>query len=352
MRRITATILTVLLVLALSAAGLAVLWWRGLISLPFGPSYRDLAAQLRDRGTIAVVGGVPFGLPRGDTPLVSYEHFPALRAALDGRDPRAVSRAMREARLDGLLVRTDESLGAPGSVLRSLSSLRAQPTLTATFLDDTAAVYEAHDEISIDPEDARRLVAVVRVILQGAAPPADRLWPPMVRRAYPTEVAVIVRDGHEPILWRAVRGGSIGRALVDATYAIVERWSTRQQQRYGPLRDAIMRLPLTVAIFYDRGTLGERTPEFLQRAVDPRVFSIGYEQLGRWEYVLPPSPWAPIPPPVRAIATLAREHDVPPPGYLRPELTLYRFRAYQLIEERPEGEVRIFDPPESTAHQP
>jgi hypothetical protein len=74
------------------------------------------------------------------------------------------------------------------------------------------------------------------------------------------------------------------------------------------------------------------------------VFAIGYELLGRWEYVLPPTPWAPNPPPVQAISTLAREHDVAPPGYLRPELTLYRFRALQLIELEAQGAVQVFDP--------
>jgi hypothetical protein len=155
---------------------------------------------------------------------------------------------------------------------------------------------------------------------------------------------VIIRDGHEPVLWRAVRGGSIARALVDATYAVLDRWNTRQQQRYGPLREAIASHPLTIAIFHDRGTLGGRSDEFIRRAVRPRVHAIGYEHLGRWEYVLPPTPWAPLGDPVGAIAALAREHDIPAPGYRRPELTLYRFSAYQIIEREPQGDVDIFDP--------
>jgi hypothetical protein len=39
-----------------------------------------------------------------------------------------------------------------------------------------------------------------------------------------------------------------------------------------------------------------------------------------------------------------REHDVPPPGFQRTDLTLYRFRALQMIEQTPGGAVQIFNP--------
>ena len=55
-------------------------------------------------------------------------------------------------------------------------------------------------------------------------------------------------------------------------------------------------------------------------------------------------PWGQMPNPVRAIQDLAREHDVPSPGYLRPEITLYRFRAYELVERSGQGPVDIFNP--------
>jgi hypothetical protein len=338
---------SIAMTLALSLALVGVLvfvWWRGLITLPFGRSHHDLELQLRDRGPVAVAGGVPFGLHRGETQLVDYQRYPALRAALEGRDPAPLADALRDSHVDGLMVRTDRALGAPGTVLRALSQLRAVQGVSASYLDDTAAIYEPRESVELEPDDARRLIAVTRVILQGASPPADRLFPPSIRRPYPAEVAVIVRDGREPVLWRAVRGGSISRALVEATYAVLDRWNTRQQQRYGPLREAVLAHPITLAVFLDRGTLGTRSTEFLARAVDPRVFSIGYEQLGRWEYVLPPTPWAPIAAPASAISDLANEHDVAPPGYLRPELTLYRFRAFEVIELEPQGAVQVFDP--------
>lgn len=72
---------------------------------------------------------------------------------------------------------------------------------------------------------------------------------------------------------------------MEAAYAVVDRWSTRQQQQYGTLREALERQTLTLAIFEEKGTLGTRSNDFLRRAVDGRVFSIGYEHLGHWEYV-------------------------------------------------------------------
>lgn len=334
--------ISTLVFLALASTVIAA--WRGLVTVPFLPSHPELASQLRDRSAIAVAGGVPFGLRREETPLVDVGSYPALASSLAGSDYGAAARALRESRSDGLLVRTDKALGPERSVLRRLSTLRAVPGFTAVYADDTAAVYELRDPPVVEESDARALIDVVRLVMRGAPSPPERLFPESVRRAQPTEVAVILRGSSGPILWRAVRGGSIGRALVDATYAVLDRWGTRQQQDIGTLSDAIQRLPITVAMFYGRGTLGSRSTAFLDRAINPSVFAVGFEHLGRWEYVLPPAPGQTIGVPSQAIANLARERDVQPPGYLRPELTLYRFRALQLIEESPGGPVTVFDP--------
>jgi hypothetical protein len=341
-------------ILACAIAIVAFAIWRGVIVVPFRlgraghalilrPN-RELAAQLRDRGTVAVVGGVPLGVARDEATFVSYESILPLNNVLESRDLAAAGPAFSSAHLDGLLVRTDDARGVPGTVRRRLEDMRAVPALSATYLDDVAALYESSERLAIDPAEATRLISVVRLILQGAVPPPERLFSDVVRRSRPTEVAVIIRDGHEPVLWRAVRGGSIARALIDATYAVLDRWSTRQQQHYGPLRDAMRSHEITIALFYDRGTLGERTDEFLRHAIDPHVYSLGFELLGRWEYALPPTPWSTLGDPVQALTSLVREHDVPPPGFRRPELTLYRFRAYQIIEDEPQGRVEIFDP--------
>ncbi len=318
--------------------------YQGAIALPGVSTHRGLESQLRDRGTMAIAGGVPFGLRRGDTPIADYRQFSELSRALDGRDTASVAAALRAARVDGLLVRTDSPQGAPGSALRALNEYRAVPGVTATWMDHTMALYEVREAPIVSAEDAPRIIECVRLMVEGAAAPPERLFPEPLRGARPAEVMVVVRDGNAPILWRAVRGGSVARAMVDATYAVIDRWNTRQQQAYGPLREAIRRMPLTVAIFYDKGTLDTRESAWLDRAVDANTFAVGYERLGRWEYVLPPATGSPSRKASTALADLVRAHDVPPPGFQRTDLTLYRFRALQMIEQSAGGSVTIVNP--------
>lgn len=333
----------ILVLLALVAGGVLVAWREGWMRSPWTDRYADLAAQLRDRGPTAVVGGVPFGMPPVEAPLIPAARHPELSRALEGRDPSAVATALRRLRLDGMLLRADAP--APrGSVIEALQRLRPVEGLSAVYLDENASVVEAAEPLSLSDDDGRRLVTVARLILSGAVAPPERIFPEALRRTRPVEVAVILRDGHDAILWRSTRGGSVARALLDCTFAVMDRWSTRQAERYGRLRDALRAHTVTVAIFQDRGVLGTRTPAFVRRAADPRVWSVGFERVTSWEYALPPTPWAPAQDPVAALTALARERAVPPPGWLRPEITLYRFRALQFIERAPGGEVERFDP--------
>ncbi len=336
--------LFVLVVVLLLAGGLGVAFRAGWVRSPWSTRYAELGAQLRDRGTVAVAGRAPWGLAAGDSTLTPAARVTGLGAALDGTHDEAVADAMLARHLDGLLVRTDEPLGGPQSSVRALSSLRASPRLTAVYLDDVAALYETRDVVTLDVDDARRLISVVRLILSGAVAPPERIFPEGLRRTRPVEVALMLRDGHDPILWRSTRGGSIGRAFLDVCFAVLDRWTSRQQERYGRLRDGLRTLSVTLAIFYDKGVLGARSPEFLRRAADPRVWAVGYERLASWEYALPPTPWAPAADPTAALRALTRERNVPPPGHMRPELTLYRFRALQIFETTPAGAVQVFDP--------
>jgi hypothetical protein len=303
-----------------------------------------LELQLRDRGTVATIGSMPLSLRRLDTNLVDYRKVAALQTALESNNSASVVTALREARLDGILVRTDRALGAPSSVLFALTHYRTARGLSATWLDSSYALYEVREQPTVSVEDAPKLIECVRLIIRGGAAPSERLFAEPLRGARPAEVMVVIRDGSAPILWRAVRGGSVARALVDATYAVIDRWNTRQVQSYGPLREAIRRMPITVAIFYDKGTLETREPAWLDRAVDSGIFAVGYERLGHWEYVLPTAPGAPRRATSQALSDLVREHDVPPPGFQRTDLVLYRFRALQLIEDSAESTVTIRDP--------
>src|SRR5262245_60684989 len=99
------------LVASMALLGGSAAWWRGLIAIPLVPSYPELAVQLRDRGTVAVAGSVPLALRREETPFADYRTHAGLRAALEGRDGAAASRALADGHFDGLMVRTDSAQG-------------------------------------------------------------------------------------------------------------------------------------------------------------------------------------------------------------------------------------------------
>jgi hypothetical protein len=337
--RVFGLLVVVLVLVAVAAAAR-----EGWIRTPGASRHADLAAQMRDRALVAVVGDTPWGLSVGGTPLVSAERDAPLRDALAGRDPAAVAARYRASHLDGLLVRTDRVQGPPGSVARTLSAMQAVDALGAVYLDDTAAVYETREPFVLTPEEGHQLIEVARLVLSGAVAPPERIFSEALRKTRPTEVALILRDGREAVLWRSTRGGSVARAFLDVCFAVLDRWTSRQQERYGRMRQALDTLSLTLAVFYDKGVLGQRSPAFLNRAADPRVWAVGYERLATWEYALPPTPWSPAPDPTTALRNLTRERGVPAPGHLRPELTLYRYRAFQVIETSPSGPVQCFDP--------
>lgn len=335
----------VFVVLALVAGAVFAAWREGWVRAPWSARYDDLVAQLRDRGTIAVSGGLPVGMVLRDVGVTDVRRAPALARALDGDDPSAVTRALRAQHLDGLVIRAGAAReGGRESVHARLAALRPVRGLSTSYLDENASVVDPAEVWDLSVDDAQRLVTVARLILSGATAPPERLFPEPLRRTRPAEVALILRDGATPILWRSTRAGSVARGLVDVSFAVLDRWTTRQQEQYGRLRDALLTKTLTVAIFYDRGVLGARDATFLRRAVDTRVWSVGYERVTSWEYALPPTPGSAPADPVTLLRNLTRERGVPPPGHLRPEITLYRFRALQMIERTPNGDVSIYDP--------
>lgn len=334
----------VFVVVMLIAGAVVAAWREGWVRSPWSARYDELVAQLRDRGAVAVSGSLPVGMVLRDVGVTNVNASPALARALDGAQPAAVAEALRAQHLDGLVIRAGASRGGASSVHARLAALRPVRGLTTVYLDEHASVVDAAEVFDISAEDAQRLVTVARLILSGATAPPERLFPEPLRRTRPAEVALILRDGLTPILWRSTRAGSVARGLVDVSFAVLDRWTTRQQEQYGRLRDALLTKTLTVAIFYDRGVLGTRDGAFLRRAVDTRVWSVGYERVTSWEYALPPTPESPLADPVTALRALTRERGVPPPGHLRPELTLYRFRALQMIERTPNGPVTLYDP--------
>ncbi len=332
--------------LSLVGVLLGIAWWEGWIAPAWSLRHAELAGELRDRGTVATVGRPPWSMRGLETPFANANRDPGLSAALTSASPARVVTALAVGHYDGLLVRDDGPAQHSGTVLSALQSMHPVDGLHALCLDDSAVLYESTPAVDISADDARRMVSIVRLVLSGASAPPERIFPETLRRAQPVEIAVIVREGHEPLIWSSTRGGSIARALLDVTYAVLDRWSTRQQEHYGRLREALTTRMVTVAVFYDKGVLASRTPDFLRRVAPRNVYAVGYDRLSDWEYELPPTPWQPAGDPVAVLNALTREHGVPSPGYLRSELTLYRFRALQMIEQSPGGPVEIYDPRE------
>ena len=54
--------------------------------------------------------------------------------------------------------------------------------------------------------DTPRSQPCARLVLSGAAAPSERIFPESLRRARAVEVALVVRDGDAPLLWRSTRG--------------------------------------------------------------------------------------------------------------------------------------------------
>lgn len=332
----------VFIVASLVLSVVAAAWSQAWIALPGQSRYAELNTQLRDRAAVAYVGHRPWGILNSTTPMVPVGRVPALATALASNRSESVAAAIRQGHVDGLLVPTDGSGGS--GVAGALSRMRPSPGLTAVYLDEQSAIYEPSERPALSHDDAQRLIAVARLILSGATAPPERLFSEPIRQLRPVEVALVIRNGHDAVLWRSTRAGSIARAFLDVCFAVLDRWSTRQQERFGRLRDGLRTLSLSLAVFYDKGVLGTRSPEFLRRAADPRVWGVGYERTTSWEYVLPPTPWSHEADPARSLVTLGRDRGLPEPGYLRPEITVYRFRALQMIEAAPGGPVDFYDP--------
>lgn len=171
----------------LSALGALLAWAKGWVTPPFAPRYQGLGAS-PEIAAWCLWPAVSLSDCQEKTRCSSpWNEVRALSQALEGNDRSLALKAFREARVDGTLARTDQALGAPGSVLAALASCARVPGFVALYMDSTAVLYEAREVLSLEPEDGAKLVEIVRLVMQGAPPPADRLLPEAIRRSRPTE---------------------------------------------------------------------------------------------------------------------------------------------------------------------
>ena len=89
-RRVRKALWIVISVAALILLALLAGWRAGLVRAPWSARYDRLAEQLRDRGTVAVVGGVPLGLPTVEASLRAADALRELEGTPSARSARRV----------------------------------------------------------------------------------------------------------------------------------------------------------------------------------------------------------------------------------------------------------------------
>lgn len=291
------------------------------------PGDAGLRQQLSERGRLGLVGDsdLPSWSLDG-TRLVSAERRPALRKALAASDPAALLNALQAAELEGLVVNGSQPVQASdeASIRRRLLAYDYIPGLSGVYLAPTAALYVPDPVDDPGPLVQRALTGVARGLLQGAAPPRIHSFPEPLRRVRNVEVLVMLREAGVPRLWRSARGSSIARALITASVAARQRWKERQRAMGGPLPERLPFLDLEVAILQEDGTLGARTPAFIERVFKPE-HGVAYERKGAWRYLLPPATRAAGEgSAVEAYQKLLSDYGLPAESLQSSDLRLYR----------------------------
>ncbi len=276
----------VLVVALLAAAGAAA---AGLVAWRAEGAMGGLPDELRDRGTIARVGDGDLGSIRAEGARIApVSRFPGLAAALEGYDPEAVPRAMRDAGVAAILVGRDRpGVDAPDAPIADrMRAFAHVPFLRAVRLAPAGAIYEVDPNLDLSEAERDALARIARAIVGGERPPPLSAFPPALRATRSVEVMVLLRENGSPRLWRSARGSSIGRSLVTAATVARERWTERAQAMGGPLDEMLPRLDVEVSLLLEDGTLGVRDRAFVEQAFTS-AHGVAYEQRSSWRYLLP-----------------------------------------------------------------
>jgi hypothetical protein len=260
-----------------------------------------------------------------------------LTAALEGSDPDALGRVLREAGLQGLWVPLvpDESLSPDSSVRAQLCAGRSPPGLRGALLSSQGLLYVVDPTqwpVSLSQQVLGR---VARGILEGNPPPSVHRFPEALSRTQPVEVMVLLRDREGIRLWRSARGGSIAEALVTAAAAARERWTERTAAMGGPLEDRLEALDVEVSLLIDDGTFVEPSETLIDALVLPSQ-GVAYDQTSRWRYELP-SATQRAGRPSDAFAALFTHNDLLADSFTRKDLRLYRLRVEPLAVDQGSG---------------
>jgi hypothetical protein len=293
------------------------------------PGTGELERFLTNRGDVALVGDTDLAGSAGPGSRVRvFESFPETARALGGEDGLAVSRAMVSEQVGAILV--DTRIPPPGdasSVRDRLQRYEHVNGLRAVYLVPSAAVYVRDELAELEPPLDEVLAYTARKLLEGAPPPRVSSFPEPLRAVRNVEVMVMLERNSSPRLWRSARGSSVGRALITAAVVARQRWEERAQAMGGPIDDVLPELDVSVVLLGEDGTLGDRTPAFIDRVFTPD-HGVAFERKGNWRYSLPDATArAGEGSASRAYAALFDEYGLEATAYNRTDLRLYRLVA-------------------------
>lgn len=276
------------------------------------------------RGQVLVLGPAKPQRAVG-TSWVEPASVPEVAAALRGYVVDPLREAMSAASLDGLWFRPQygASVGPDTSLASRLSAGAFVPGFAGQVIAPDGVLYAPQKRDALGELAAEVLAKVARKILSGVEAPSLSSFPEALLVPADVEVLVLLRDLGQMRLWRSARAASVASGLVRASVAAAERWQERQAAMGGALEERLAGLTVEVALLVDDGTLADRSPAFIDRAVTPR-HGVAYEQPGRWRYLLPAAT-ATAGSPSQAFRQLFQDNDLPEESFDRPDLRLYRF---------------------------
>lgn len=263
-----------------------------LLSGRASPGGAELRQQLRDRGRVAVIGDAGLlDVEAEGAQLIPSAGIEGLDAALSGQDEAALTDVLQEAGVGAVLVdgRSGGSLEEGASLAERLRAYGTMESLRGVYLSPVAALYVRRRGLVLEEPLGDVLARAARQIVGGAPTPRLRAFPEPLRRSRNVEVMVMLERDGRARLWRSARGSSIARALVTAGSVARQRWTEREQAMGGPIDDPVRGLPsLTVRVYLleEDGTLGDRTPAFVER-VFTDAHGVAFEDRGSWHYLLP-----------------------------------------------------------------
>jgi hypothetical protein len=298
----------------------------------------ELTQALAQRGRIVAAEPIG-GAPIEGTELVPLARAPAVAEALAGDQPARLVSALEAQRAQGLVLGASLEPATSASNLRQrLSRYQSVDGLQGLLLTPRHALYGLLPTRGLSAAHREALAVIARGLLEGKAPPRVGLFPPALREVRPVEVMVLLRQGSRPRLWRSARGSSLARALVTASVVARKRWLEREQAMGVKLDSALPRLHVDVALLEDDGTVGERSPQFIDRVFGPE-HGVGYERKGAWRYLLPDDTReAGGGQASRAYRKLFADDGLPEDSLQRADIRLYRLRVRTIASSAPEPE--------------